>query len=276
MESTKFSVLMSTFIKDDPEYLSQSISSILNQTLKPSEIVIVKDGPLNDKLNLIIDSYKKNYKDLFKIVDIDKNAGLGNALNIGLINCSNELVARMDSDDICLPNRFELQVQEFVQDPELVISSGYILEFEDNINNILGTKRVPITNSEIVHYSKYRNPFNHMAIMYKKSKVIEVGNYIDVSLAEDYYLWVRMLSNGFKAKNISKPLVYARTGKNMIKRRGGLTYANKIINLQKLLYKMHYINFFQFIMNCAIRITISIVPSGIRKIFYKNILRSDN
>jgi len=267
---------MSIYEKENPAHLRESLNSIINQTLKPSEIVLVKDGPVGDWLDEVIDNFDFNNKELLKIISLAKNVGLGNALNIGLLNCSNELVARMDSDDICLPNRFELQVQEFMQDSKLVICSGYILEFEDNVNNILGTKKVPIANSEILKYSKYRNPFNHMAIMYKKSKVIEVGNYIDVSLAEDYYLWVRMLSKGYKAINIDKPLVYARAGKTMIKRRGGLAYAKKIVNLQKLFYKMNYISYFQFIMNCTIRIIISIIPSGLRKTFYKNILRSDN
>lgn len=276
MNLIKFSVLMSTYNKENPEYLMQSIESIINQTIKPSEIVIVKDGPLNNNLNLIIDFYKTNYEDLFKIISIDENAGLGNALNIGIRNCSNELIARMDTDDICLSNRFELQIREFEKDSELSICSGYILEFEDNIEKICSIRKVPISYNEILKYSKKRNPFNHMAVMYKKSKVIEAGNYVDISLAEDYYLWVRMLMNGCKAINIDKPLVYVRGGKSMIIRRGGLSYAIKIVKLQKLFYELKYIKMYELIINCLVRITVSIVPNFIREIFYRKILRRNN
>lgn len=276
MESTKFSVLMSTYIKENPEYLNQSIKSILTQTIRPSEIVIIKDGALTDSLNLILDSYKNEFKDLFKIVSIEKNVGLGNALNVGIKNCSNELIARMDSDDICLPRRFELQINEFKKDSELSICSGYILEFEHDVNKIYSVKKVPITYEEIIKSSKKRNPFNHMAVMYKKSKVIEAGNYVDVSLAEDYYLWARMIMNGCKAININKPLVYVRGGKSMINRRGGLSYALKIVKLQILFYKMGFIKIYQLIINCIIRIIISLLPSCTRELFYRKFLRRND
>lgn len=276
MKSNKFSVLMSVYDKENPIFFSKSIESVLNQTIMPSEIVIVKDGYLNSELNDVINYFSNKYINTFKIVSIDENLGLGNALNVGIKNCSNELVARMDSDDICLPNRFELQIHEFEVDSELSICSGHILEFEDDIENVLSIRKVPISNNEIIKYSKKRNPFNHMAVMYKKSRVIEAGNYIEINLAEDYYLWVRMISSCCKAKNINKPLVYVRVGKSMIKRRGGLNYALKIIKLQKLFYNMGYIKSYEFLINCTIRIVISIIPNRLRELFYRKILRKNN
>lgn len=271
--SKKFSVLMSVYYKEKPLYLSQSIESVLNQTIKPSEIIIIKDGPLTNELDEVINYFVNHNKNLFKIISINQNKGLGNALNIGINNCSNEIIARMDSDDICLPDRFELQLHEFEINKELSICSGYIYEFENNVKNVLSVKKVPILHDEILKYSKKRNPFNHMAVMYKRSKVIEAGNYVEISLAEDYYLWVRMLSNCCIAKNIDKPLVYVRGGKSMISRRGGINYAIKIINLQKLLYDMKYIKLHEFVINCTIRITVSIIPHSLRELFYRKFLR---
>ena len=210
-----FSVLMSIYKKEKPEYFSLCMKSLFEQSIIPTEIVIVKDGPLTEELDNIIDEYINKYPNILKTVPLEINQGLGKALAIGVENCSHELIARMDTDDICAPDRFEIQLKEFEKNTDLDILGSCIIEFESTPNNVLSERNVPLEHNDIYNFARKRNPFNHMTVMYKKSKVLEAGNYQPPNGFEDYYLWARMLVNGCKAKNISKPLVYARTGLDM-------------------------------------------------------------
>ena len=229
----KFSVLMSVYKKDIPEYLNQAIESVLNQTIKPSEIVIVVDGPVSIELKDILEKYKGEY-DIFKIIYLKENQGLGDALRIGMKYCTYNIVARMDSDDISVSNRFENQIREFETDKNLDIVGGQIYEFIDNKENIICSRNVPLENNDIYKYAKKRCPFNHMTVMFKKDSVLKCGGYLHWYNNEDYYLWIRMIENNAKLKNIPEYLVNVRVGKEMYQRRGGIQYFKSEYRITKI------------------------------------------
>ena len=189
---TQFSVLMSLYIKECPEYLIASLDSVMNQTVKPSQIVLVKDGPLTDELEAALNEFLSREPELFTIVPLERNQGLGLALREGILHCDYELIARMDTDDICRKDRFELQLQEFEKNPELDICGSHVLEFEGTIDNIVAKRTVPLTDSEIKKYQKRRDGFNHVSVMFKKSAVLKAGNYRSCLLMEDTLLWANM------------------------------------------------------------------------------------
>lgn len=271
-----YSVLMSVYAKEKPEYLKQAIQSMMDQTLPTNDFVLVCDGPLTAELDALIEDYEHKYPEQFHTLRLEKNQGLGNALREGVQACKNNLVARMDSDDISLPNRCELQLKQFENDPQLSLCSGYIAEFNKDIHVIQSIRKVPITHKEILQFAKKRNPMNHVAVMFKKQAVLEAGNYIEMNLAEDYYLWVRMFQSGFRAANLSEVLVYVRIGNGMFSRRGGLSYAKKIYTLQESFLRLGFINRLEFWENCAIRIIASLAPTSVRSYLYRKKLRQSN
>lgn len=265
---------MSVYHKEKPEFLKEAMDSMFNQTVITNDFVLVCDGPLTKELDEIIEIEQKKHKNILNVVRLDENRGLGNALNEGLKHCKNNLVARMDSDDISCENRCEKQLVVFNSKPNISICSGNIAEFYTNKNKIQTIRKLAEKHKDIVRMSKFRNPFNHMATMFKKDDVINAGGYQHFQLLEDYYLWIRMLSDGAIAYNIQDILVYVRTGDNMYMRRGGLKYANSQKELNKYMLNIHWINFFQYLENDLIRLIISVAPNRIRKLIYENILRT--
>ena len=234
---------MSVYYKEKAEYLKLALNRIINQTLKPDEIVLVQDGKLTNELETVITEYSQKYPAIFKTYALQQNQGLGKALNFGMQKCSYEIIARMDTDDIAEPNRFELQINEFKQDKELMLCGGQIAEFADNSNEKTGYRNVPLTHNKILKFVKKRNPFNHMTVMFKKQAVQSVGSYMDMPYFEDYWLWARMLKADYKVKNIDQVLVSVRAGQDMIARRGGLNYAKCIIRFEKSLYSIGLISY---------------------------------
>lgn len=263
-----FSVLISVYRKESPLYLDLALRSIWQeQILKPNEIVIVKDGPLTEPLEQIIEQFEKSAP--VKIVSLEQNSGLGIALAKGLENCSYNLVARMDSDDISIPKRFQTQITFLENNPDIDFVSSFIAEFLESPNEISSIRTVPETNEKILEFAKRRNPMNHMAIMFKKSAVLDAGNYKPFIGYEDYYLWVRLLQRGYQAANINEPLVNARIGNNMIARRQGTKYFNNEIKLQKEFIKLKFINIFDFVQNIFFRAVPRLMPIFVLKIIYR-------
>lgn len=272
MDKTKYSVLMSVYYKEKPQYLKQSIDSMLNQTLRPDEIILVKDGPLTHDLDKVIDLYSDN--EIIKVITIDKNVGLGKALNIGLMNCKNEFVARMDTDDIALHNRCEKQIEILKGNSNLSVVGSGIVEFIDAPENIVALKEVSATNNEIKKNMKFRNPINHPSVMFRKSDVLDVGSYVHWDLNEDYYLWIRMALKGYKFHNINEPLVKMRITNDTYLRRGGLKYFLTQKKLFDYMLKNGMINTFEYSYNNLIRLTIRVlIPNRVRKELYLKVLR---
>ncbi|MEZ8358963.1 glycosyltransferase [Vibrio splendidus] len=217
-----FSVLMSLYNAESSGNLDSCLNSLFNQTHQADEIVIVYDGPINIKLRGVVDSWKGKLPIVTH--EIKENIGLGKALNFGLNKCAFELVARMDTDDIAFPYRFEKQISQFIKNPKLDICGSSIDEFSEDETVILSSRNPPIEHNDIKKNCLLKNPFNHMTVMYKKSKVLEAGSYMHLPWMEDWYLWLRMLSIGSVTYNISQSLVLARTGEAMISRRSGFKY----------------------------------------------------
>lgn len=273
MEFPRFSVLMSLYIKEKAEYFDECMKSILYQSIFPSEIVIVFDGPISDELRIIVDRYKIKNPGLIKIVENKINKGLGLALAQGVLACSYELIARMDTDDIAREDRFEKQLNMFIKNPNLDICGSHIIEFEGNINNILSKRNVPIEHNEIAEYQKQRSAFNHMTVMYRKSTILKAGNYEHCPLMEDDMMWVRMLILGARCANIDDYLVYVRTGYAMIERRGGLDYLRKYRNGRKKILETGYINKWDYLKTIYVQMIVSLIPKKLRLYVFINFLR---
>lgn len=268
----KFSVLMSVYEGGDSDHLDAAIESLVLQTLQPDEIVIVKDGPLTDKLDAVIDKFNKQYG-IFKIVVLEKNVGLGKALNRGMEKCSYELIARMDADDISVHDRFEKQINYFDEFPESVIVGANITEYDEDMQFMISNREVPETAKEIISYSKLRSPFNHVTVVLRKSAVQQAGGYQDCPYFEDYHLWLRMLQLSDQIHNIQEPLVNVRGGSSMIDRRGGFRYAKDCYFFLLKAYNLDAISKLDFVKNTCIRVPVSIAPSRLRNIIYKTTLR---
>ena len=264
---------MSVYRKEKAEYLKLALDSVINQTLTPDEIVLVQDGKLTEKLYAVIEEYKQKYPVIFKTYALKQNQGLGKALNYGMEKCSNELIARMDTDDIAEPNRFELQIKEFEKDEELMLCGGQIAEFADNPTEITSYRSVPLKHNEILNFAKKRNPFNHMTVMFKKQAVQTVGGYQHMPYFEDYWLWARMLKTGYKVKNIDQVIVKVRAGQDMIARRGGLNYVKCIFKFEKALHRIGMISFTEMIGYITLRSIVSVMPESLRLLIYRWKLR---
>lgn len=274
-----YSVLMSVYGKENSVWFKKAAESMLNQTAPPDEFVLICDGPLTEELETAVEELDRSYPGMFQILRLKENVGLGEALRQGILLCRNELVARMDSDDIACPDRCRQQLELFQKIPELAFSSGTIAEFfderdlESSETAALRLRMLPQSHEEIVSYAKKRNPMNHMAVMLKKSAVLQAGNYQSAEGLEDYDLWSRMLQLGFRAGNLKETLVWARIGNGMEQRRGGVKYAGRMARFQTLLLKRGFLSLPQYIINCCIRIPVSLLPGRIRAAVYGVCLR---
>lgn len=270
-----YSVLMSVYMKEKPEYFKEAVDSILNQTVKTNDFVIVCDGPLTEGLNKVIADYVTTYSGLFNVYRLEKNMGLAKALNHGILQCKNELIARMDSDDVSAPTRMEEQLKTMREQQADIVGSN-IIEFVGNISNTKNTRKVPKKHEDIVRFAKKRSPFNHPSVMYRKTAVVQAGFYEDYRYFEDYNLWVTMLYQGFKGYNIQKNLVYMRAGEDMYKRRGGISYVGCIYRFNRHLRQMGFISMPSFLSGVIIRTVVSLIPNGVRSRLYKKILRKED
>ena len=268
-----FTVLMSLYIKEKAAYARVCFDSLLAQTAQADEWVIVEDGPLNQELYLLLEEYQNKYPNLIKRVRLQKNQGLGIALRTGILHCSNELIARMDTDDIARCDRFEKQLEEFNKHPNLDICGSHIYEFDGDITNVIARRTVPLDDIAIKKYQKRRDAFNHMTVMYKKSAVLKAGNYQHAMLMEDSLLWVNMILNGSSCVNIDDYLVYARTGKDMFERRGGWSYFKKYRSGKKRILETGYISYLDYLVAIYSQIVIALAPNFLRRFIYKNFLR---
>lgn len=270
----KYSVLFSLYNKEKPEYLVASIESMIHQTLKPDEIVVVKDGPITMELEAVLDNYVAMYPNIFTIVGYECNKGLGVALNYGLNHCRNELVARMDTDDIAMPNRCELQVDFFRKFPKVTIVGGQIEEFLDKTGSVVGKRVVPLTDKELKQYIKKRCPFNHMTVMFRKSHIQSVGSYLDWFWNEDYYLWIRLAIAKYIFANLSETLVSTRVGDDMYQRRGGKKYFKSELRIQNLMLKEKMINPIRYAINIMQRIVVELLlPNQARSWVFQKFAR---
>ncbi len=271
----KFSVCTSVYKNDKPEFVRVALDSMLvHQRVKPDEIVLVQDGPVPEELSLLLSEYENKYSDVMHIIRLEKNGGLGNALRLGVENAKNDIIARMDSDDICMPDRFEKQLAYLEAHPECDIVGGQMTEFIDTSDNIVGRREVPLTNEEIYEFMKSRCALNHVTVMFRKEAVLKAGNYQDWFWNEDYYLWVRMMMANCQFANIPDVAVNVRSGADQYARRGGKKYFDSEIGIKKLMLKNGLITRSQFLINYIERFIIQLMlPNSVRGWVFRTFAR---
>lgn len=273
MEEKKISVLMSVYKNDIAQNVRTAVESIINQTYRPSQVVIVVDGPIPDETTKTLEELKELYSEV-EIYPLEQNVGLGNALKEGMTHCVNEIVARMDSDDIAVEDRFEKQIKKFEEDSELSIVGSNIAEFIGDKDNVVSIRSVPEKHEDICKYLKKRCPFNHMTVMFKKSEVEKAGGYLHWFYNEDSYLWARMYLAGCKFANIPENLVYARINEATFQRRGGYKYYKSERDLFKFMYKNKIIGWGEYQKAKAIRFVVQVLMTNkTRQWFFKKFAR---
>jgi glycosyltransferase involved in cell wall biosynthesis len=271
-----FSVITSVYKNDNPLFVKDALDSMLvNQSIKPTEIIMVRDGIVPNALENLLCQYESLYNDIVKVIRLKQNKGLGNALKIGVENAQYDLIARMDSDDICLRDRFEKQLNFFQNNPECNILGGQMTEFIGTPDNICGKRCVPISNDEIYSYMKNRCALNHVTVMFRKKTILSVGNYQDWFWNEDYYLWVRMMLANCKFANLPDVLVNVRSGLDQYSRRGGIKYFKSEIGIKRLMLKKGLISYPLYLKNYIMRFIVQILmPNKLRGWVFRNLARS--
>lgn len=268
-----YSVLMSVYVKEKPAYLSESLQSVLEQTVPPDELVLVCDGKLTDELNVIIKAFESEYQSIFRSVRLIENVGTGLAANEGIKNCRNELIAKMDSDDICVPDRFQKQLMMFLKNPDLDMAGGYIEEFDDATRKPIAVRKTPLTHEEILKYAKRRSPFNNQTLIYRKSFVEKIGGYTDIKRCEDYEFITKMLMAGAVGENIPEILVKYRVTKDNYKRRKNWANTKSFIKVRKDLHKQGFSSLADYLIPCAAQLILFIMPEKFTSWAYKKFLR---
>ena len=271
----KYSVLMSVYKNEKVEYFIQAVDSLLNQTIRPEQIVLVRDGSVYEELQNFIAKYVNDYSDVFTYLPLEQNGGLGNALRYGLTYCRNELIGRMDTDDISVPDRFEKQLEFMKNNPDVDIVGGNISEFANEPTEIVDYRIVPQTHEEICQYMKSRSPFNHVTVMFKKSALERVGSYESFYLFEDWYLWVKMYLSGANFANINVVLVNVRIS-DMANRRGGMKYYRSCAKLLRFMKENSVIGLGKYLKMKTVRFCgYVLLPNKMREWVYKNFLRKN-
>ncbi len=271
----KYSVLMSVYKKDSPEFLKIALESIYdNQTRKPDEIVVVFDGPLTDELDHVLNAFREGKEDVVKYYPQEVNRGLGDALKIGSGFCTGDYILRMDSDDVSDPQRFEKQIAYVENHHDIDVVGADIAEFYLSPDE--QDKRVrscPEKHNEIVRMGKRRNPMNHVSVCMKKSALEKCGGYQKLLLLEDYYLWLHMIGAGCKLANIHEPLVYVRVGNGFDSKRGSKERIEGWKVLQDYMLQIGMINKLDAVVNMIYINAFVRTPTRLKKQLYSYLLR---
>lgn len=275
----RFSVIMSIYKSDVPELLRVALDSLLQQTLLPDEIVIVGDGPVPHLLEAEVERVKCKVQSEKLPIEVTylpqaKNGGLGEAMRIAVENAKYDYVARMDSDDICLPDRFEKQMKCFEEDPDLSLVGGMITEFDGEPDNIIAKRVLPLEDAEIKRMMRGRCAVNHVTVIFKKADLLRSGNYQPYWLQEDQYLWARMMEHGCKFRNIPDVVVNVRSGKDQIARRSGWRFYKSVVRVFWYMYRHGLISLGYFLYICTIRGIVQVLmPNSLRTWIYLHLLR---
>tara|TARA_R110002049_G_scaffold113107_1_gene263155 strand:+ start:7121 stop:7939 length:819 start_codon:yes stop_codon:yes gene_type:complete len=269
----KISVVMSVYSNDKAIHFKHSVESLLNQTYKPSEIIIIVDGKVPTKIEELLNYYKEN--NIINIIWLEENKGLANALNVGISRSKHELIARMDSDDICFEDRLEKQLKHLTEN-NLDFIGGQMIEFGNDKKDIISYRKVPVNHVDIVKYMKFRAPFSHPTVLFKKEVFIKLNGY-DVNIfPEDYDFFVRVYLNGFKMGNLNENVLWFRLGANLseaLKRRWGKSYAKNEYKLYKKYFKLGFYNRLEFFKAILFKIPLRLLPFPVFKFIYFKMFR---
>jgi glycosyltransferase involved in cell wall biosynthesis len=272
MRELEFSVLISLYNNEVEENLEAALESLVNQILQPNEIVLVLDGPIRSSLLKIVKKYQLKFKS-FQLLKLDQNVGLGKALNYGLGFCRYEYVARMDTDDICYPERFKMQIAKLNTNKNISVLGAAMQEFNAVPNDLGRFKILPSQYDKLKKFAIYRNPLNHPTVIFRKQDILFVGSYLDMPLFEDYYLWVRVLSSNFVIENLQESLLHFRIGNDMVKRRHGFQYVKKEIRFLEAIKELRFISSKQMYTLIIMKTPLRLMPIKIFKLVYKLFLR---
>ena len=272
-ETIAYSVMMLVYFKADPVEFDEAIKSMMEQTLPPDEFVLVCDGPIGNELEAVIRNYEHMYPQKFNVIRIEMKIGIGPCANRALSECRNEIVVRMDADDISVPNRCELEIAEFQKDPELDIVGGYIVEFDKNDKENGLLREVPLEHDELLAYARRRIPFNNVTVAMRRDRALAVGGFFSLARGEDYEMYCRMLINGAKGKNIPKVLVRCRVNEDAYVRRKQWSHTSSLINVRWQLYKRGFSSFLDFLVMSCSHIAIMLLPTRFTKWLYSSHLR---
>ena len=271
-EKQQFSVLMSVYIKENPIFLKDAIKSIQNQTMKPSEIILVEDGPLTSELYQVLDQIEAESEIPVKRCPLEENQGLGLALRYGVLQCQYDIIARMDTDDIAVADRFEQQIH-LMEQGNLDLLGGHIAEFIDNPKEVVSYRRVPTQHADIVTYQRMRSAFNHMTVMFKKNMVLKAGNYEDGLYMEDDLLWLNMIAAGARTGNVDQILCRVRVGAGMFERRGGLRYLNLYRQARQRMLERNQISYIEYAKSVGVQAVVALCPGFVRQFIFVKLLR---
>lgn len=268
----EYSVLMSVYAKEKPGHLDAAIQSMLDQTVRTNNFVIVCDGPLTDGLDEVLQKHEAMNPSIMQLVRLPQNVGTGSALNIGISHCFNELIAKMDSDDISVPDRCERQLKEFAEDEKLTVIGGNILEFTEDPQKPISRRIVPYDNDGIRKYAKRRQPFNNVTVMYRKSAVQNVGGYKAMTRGEDYDLYVRILLKNYYCKNINDDLVFVRIRDRKADGRTSFATYQGFIKTRWYALQAGYVNLWDVIVACGAQTAVFLAPPFLQRFIYRKIL----
>lgn len=268
-----YSVLMSLYYKEDPAAVRIAIDSMLNQTVPTNDFVIVCDGPLTQALDALLEELEAENPGVFQLIRLEENRGIGYAANIGLRACKNDLIAKMDADDIAMPERCAMQLAQFAQDPRLSICGGYIEEFDDDPMKPFAIREVPLAHESIYEFGRCRQAFNNMTVMYRREAVLAIGGYSDLRRNEDFDMYSRLMAGGYRGSNIPAVLVKARVDRQAHQRRGSLNTLKGCVHSRWRSYKIGYARLGDFLYCVAGQLFLVICPTGLRKWVYSTFLR---
>lgn len=266
-----YSVLMTVYKNDCPEFFIDSVSSMLNQTIKTNDFVLICDGPISEELEQAIQTAFNGNESILNLVRLPENVGLGKALNIGLPLCKNEWVARMDDDDISHLNRCEIELKYIMDHPDISIVGSYVNEFDEDSSIPLRLKKVPTSDSDILRFSKRRNPFNHSTVMIKKTDILAAGNYSTLRTNQDVSTWIRVLNKGYKGSNIAQPLVDFRFDKDTYKRRKELDNIKLMVAVWYSFWRHGYCSFLDLLYVSLVQAFVFVIPNIMLKWIYNHL-----
>lgn len=274
MEQNKYSILMSVYKNDNPEWFDFSIRSMLKQTLFPDEFVIVEDGPVSDEIEAVVQANCRSYPDLFHIIRLKENLGLGEAMRIGVLECRNEWIARMDSDDYSCPDRIEKELSAAVAHGADIVGTD-VAEFTGTPDEAhrKAIRAFPEGHDDLIKFGKRRTPFAHPAVLMKKSKVLSAGNYQTAYLHEDFDLFVRMFRDGCIGYTVKEILVYVRIGEDFYERRGGVSYLKALLKFNWKQLAEGWMGISDFAIRSAGNIAFCLMPNSLRDYLYRRVLR---
>jgi glycosyltransferase involved in cell wall biosynthesis len=262
-----FTLLLSVWDGDQPEHLLQAFCSAVDeQRLRPAQVVIVRDGPVRDELDACLADLHKTSPVPVTLVPLESNRGLGPALDAGMAASQFDVIARMDADDVAMAHRFEVQIPLIAEAD--IVGAG-LLEFVDDIENVVGQRVPPTDPEQIQRYARMHDPFNHPTVVYRRQAVQAAGGYGDLPLMEDYALFARMLQNGARAVNVAEPLVYYRVGATAFKRRGGADLLRSELRLQREFRRQRFTTPAEYARNVMVRGGYRLIPWWARRAVYK-------